>query len=129
MSSLSGNVQQVLRQSEEDWNSMTYDQILIRSLDSLIIMPTSLAKMDEKCMAKQRTGYDGNSMKCDQELIRSVEPLRNISIKFVLKHHRKYMVYQGPWNDRNSMKCDQKSMRSEDPTNKNFYQVWGQYHD
>ena len=86
MSSLSGNVQQVLRQSEEDWNSMTYDQILIRSEDPLIIMPTSLSKMHGKCMANRRTGYDGNSIKCDQELIRSVDPLINISIKFVLKH-------------------------------------------
>ena len=43
--------------------------------------------------------------------------------------HRQYMVYHMPWNDRNSLKCDQKPMRSEDSTNKNFYQVWGQYHD
>ena len=56
MSSLSGNVQQVLRQSEEDGNLMTSDQILIRSGDPLNIIPKSLHKMHGKCMANQRPG-------------------------------------------------------------------------
>ena len=56
MSSLSGNVQQVLRQSEEDGNSMTYDQILIRTEDPLIIIPISLPKMRGKCIANQKPG-------------------------------------------------------------------------
>ena len=54
--SLSGNVRQVLRQSEEDENSMKYDQILIRSGDPLMIIPISLSKMHGKCMANQRPG-------------------------------------------------------------------------
>ena len=51
MSSLSGNVRQVLRQSEEDEKSTKYDQILIRYEDPLMIIPTSLSKMHGKCMA------------------------------------------------------------------------------
>ena len=47
---------QVLRQSEEDGNSTKYDQILIRSEDPLIIIPTSLSKMHGKCMANQKPG-------------------------------------------------------------------------
>ena len=56
MSSLSENVWLVLRQSEVDENSTKYDQILIRSEDPLMIIPTSLSKMHEKCMANQRPG-------------------------------------------------------------------------
>ena len=68
----------------------------------------------KKCMANQRTGYDGNSIKCDQELIRSVDPLMNISIKFVLKHTEstwsikdhemteiQWSVTKSPWGLRN----------------------------
>ena len=95
MSSFSGNVQQVLRQSEEDGNLMTSDQILIRSGDPLIIIPTSLPKLHGKCKANQRPGKDGNSMKCDQELIRSVEPLMNTSIKFVLKRAKSSWSFKG----------------------------------
>ena len=56
MRSFSANVQQVLRKSEEDGNSTKYDQIVIRSENPLIIIPTSLSKMHGKCMANQRPG-------------------------------------------------------------------------
>ena len=56
ISSLSGNVRQVLRQSEENENSMNYDQILIRSEDPLMAIPTSLSKVHGKCMANQSPG-------------------------------------------------------------------------
>ena len=56
MSSLSGNVRQVLRQSEEYENSTKYDQIIIRSEDPLMTIPTSLSKVDGKCMANQSPG-------------------------------------------------------------------------
>ena len=65
MSSLSWNVWQVLRQSQEDENSTKYDQILIRSKDPLMIIPKSLSKMHGKCMygqSKARIGWDFNEV-------------------------------------------------------------------
>ena len=55
-SSLSGNVRQVLSQSEQGENSTKYEQILKRSEDPLMIIATSLSKMHGKCVANQRPG-------------------------------------------------------------------------
>ena len=50
MSSLSENVWQVLRQSEENENSIKYDQILIRSGDPLLVFQ----QVCPKCMESVR---------------------------------------------------------------------------
>ena len=53
---MAGNVRQVLRQSDDEENSMKYDQIIIRSEDPLMRIPTSLFKMHGKCMAHKTPG-------------------------------------------------------------------------
>ena len=107
MSSLSGNVWQALRQSEEYENSMKYAQILIRSEDPLMMIPTSLSKMHGKCMANQRPlKFNEVWPKINQVSGTPNEYFHQVCPEM----RRKCVVYQRPWNDRNSVKCDQKSI-------------------
>ena len=129
MSSLSGNVQQVLRQSQEDGNSTKYDQ---PNHNQIWGSPNHNSnKFVQKCMVSVWPIKGQDRMEIQWSVTKSQSGLWNTNEYFHQVYpetHRKYRIYQRPWNHRNSVKCDQKFIRSEDLINKNFYQVWGQYH-